>query len=279
MRNVNNHRQIYWQRLLTRVMYHITQCRWRWFTWTFIYIYCRLYAVKLTEAERTHITQYKSIQDFFTRKLNPRVRMPPKQKNILLSPADGTLFGLGQLNASQALQAKGKGFTLLDLLGGNQSLATRFIGGQYFGLYLSPGDYHRVHMPCAGHLQHSIDIPGSLHSVKLKNIKKLPELFASNERRVFVFDTKLGAVAVVMVGALIVRGIQAVWETAPLPVRQTISQNQHTNVAFNQSEELGLFNFGSTVIVLWDNKRLAFDESLAVSDSVKLYQPMTKSIT
>lgn len=275
---MNTEKPLYWQIFLTKMMFYITQCRFRWFTWSFIKVYCYLYAVKLEEAERPIISQYKTIQDFFTRHLNPNARQLPDNANIIVSPVDGTLFDYGQLNEHQSLQAKGKGFSLLELLGNNQDLAQTFVGGKYFGLYLAPGDYHRVHMPFPGSLVQSIDIPGKLHSVKVKNINKMPKLFANNERRVFVFESDLGTFAVVMVGALIVRGIQAAWENTCLPISQNISNNQHESMPFSLGAELGLFNFGSTVIVLFANNKINFDQNICVGSSIKLFQSISKPI-
>ncbi len=172
--------------------------------------FVRAYDVDMAEAERP-LGQYKSFNDFFTRALKPGARPLADAETCVLCPADGAVSQLGRIADGRILQAKGHDYTVAQLLGGDEALAKRFHNGNFITVYLSPKDYHRVHMPTGGTLESTTYVPGDLFSVNQATAAGVPGLFARNERLSCIFDTSHGSMASVMVGAMIVAGIETVW--------------------------------------------------------------------
>ncbi|MCV6605166.1 MAG: archaetidylserine decarboxylase, partial [Porticoccaceae bacterium] len=187
------------------------------------------------------------------------------------SPADGTISQIGYLQGDQLIQAKGKTFGASALLGSEQD-ASLFDQGAFTTIYLSPKDYHRVHMPVAGQLLHSRYIPGHLFSVNRATTKHIPGLFARNERLVCLFQTPVGKVAVVLVGAMLVAGIGTVWQPVYTPNPQAVIEQsfEDVDIALGKGEELGHFNFGSTVVMVFEKSAICWQQQLCRGSAVKM---------
>ena len=239
------------QHALSRLAGRVVRCRWRWFRRLFIGRFVRLFRVDMEEAEQPDIGAYSHFDAFFTRALKPGARPLPRDPGQLASPVDATVSQVGAIDGDRLLQAKGRQFTTEELLGGDAALAAPFHGGQFTTLYLSPRDYHRIHAPLAGRLSTSLYVPGRLFSVNPATTARVPRLFVRNERLVSLFDTAVGPVAVVMVGALLVAGIETVWGGWVTPPRgRRLRRQDHAGPDFAQGDELGRFHMGSTVILL-----------------------------
>ncbi|ABI82435.1 phosphatidylserine decarboxylase [Francisella tularensis] len=215
--------------------------------------------INLVEAKETDISKYKSFNDFFIRELKDDLRPISNDKNVISSPADGVLSQFGTITDNSLIQAKGKLFSLESLIA--SSSTTSFT--KFATIYLSPKDYHRVHMPIDGKLTKMVYIPGKLFSVNKITTSKVDNLFAKNERLICYFDTIIGEIAVIFVGALLVAGIETVWhgKIAPNYYKdiQTWDYNSAKfNIKFNKGDILGWFNFGSTVIILTSGNNVSF---------------------
>ncbi|QWU99732.1 archaetidylserine decarboxylase [Francisella salimarina] len=220
------------------------------------------FKININEAKETDINKYSSFNNFFIRELKDGLRPISSDKKVISSPADGVLSEFGDITNGSLIQAKGKTFTLKALIA--DSSTTNFT--KFATIYLSPKDYHRVHMPIDGKLTKMVYIPGKLFSVNQTTAKNVDNLFAKNERLVCYFNTEIGEVAVIFVGALLVAGIETVWhgKVAPSYYRdvQTWDYNSDNfNIEFKKGDTLGWFNFGSTVIILTPNDNITFCQS------------------
>ena len=231
------------------------------------------YDVDMGEAARG-VDQFTSFNDFFTRELKPGARPLADSGTHILSPADGAISQIGRIEEGKMFQAKGRHFTTAQLLGGDEEAAARFEGGHFATIYLSPKDYHRVHMPAAGALASSTYVPGDLFSVNQVTAENVDGLFARNERLACLFTGPDGMFASVMVGAMIVAGIETVWsgltETHhPKLVRESFAPEEHR---FDAGDEMGRFVLGSTVVLLFEAGKIAWDASLGAGDAVRMGQ-------
>lgn len=218
----------------------------------------RHYNIDLSEALITDPEAYPSFNSFFTRQLQPQARPVTLSPEILASPADGAISQAGAVQDGKIFQAKGQDFTTAALLGGDTEVADKMSGGSFATIYLSPRDYHRVHMPVSGILRQATYIPGQLFSVNTTTANHVDGLFARNERLYCLFDTEEGLLAVVLVGALFVAGIQTVWQKHFTPGKWQ-QQRFEQGVGFEKGAELGAFRFGSTVIVVTE-KPVAWEQ-------------------
>ena len=214
---------------------------------TFIRSFAKAYNVKLDEYARQNLNAYESFNDFFTRELKADARQIERSPHGIISPADGVISQLGQLHEHKLLQAKGRYYDIGQLLA-NSDDASHFIDGSFATIYLAPSNYHRVHMPFAGTLTKTRYVPGTLFSVNTTTATHIPDLFARNERLVCLFDTEYGKAAVVMVGAMIVAGIETC-ATGKISRSEHIQEQNH-NLPLMQGDELGRFYLGSTAIVV-----------------------------
>lgn len=210
------------------------------------------FSVDMSQCERKYPSEYKTFNDFFTRKINLNITPVP---GSILSPATGTVSQIGKIHDQQILQAKGHSYSVESLLGQHPAKANLFRNGHFVTIYLAPRDYHRVHMPLAGQLQEMKYIPGDLFSVNELAVEHIPNLFARNERVVSLFETEQGPMAVVMVGAMAVGSIEMVWSDGPItPVSKQVRHWQYGpapySIALTQGQEMGHFRMGSTAIVL-----------------------------
>jgi phosphatidylserine decarboxylase len=234
----------------------------------------RRFGVDLSEAAESDPAAYPSFNAFFTRALKPGARMPDPDPNALLMPADGRISQCGDIKDGRIFQAKGQGFTAAELLG-SEADAAPFKDGVFATVYLSPRDYHRVHMPWTGTLRETVHVPGRLFSVGTDAVASVPRLFARNERLVCHFDTDFGPMVQVMVGALLVSGVETVWSGVEIPAYgDAITRKDYRGkgITLERFAEMARFNYGSTVIVLLPKGVAALDPALAAESPVQLGQ-------
>lgn len=235
----------------------------------------KIYGVDLSDSLEPDPESYPSFNHFFTRALNPSARPIAQDAGAVVSPADGAVSQLGTIDDTAIFQAKGKTFSLLDLLGNRSDWAQSFIGGSFATIYLSPKDYHRLHMPLGGKLMEMVHIPGRLFSVNPVTTENIPNLFARNERVIALFDTRVGAMALVLVGAIFVSSIETVWHGVVTPPSASRIQNweyQDQDLSFDQGTEMGRFNMGSTIIVLFPKDRITWSEELKDGSAIRMGQ-------
>jgi phosphatidylserine decarboxylase len=235
------------------------------------------YGVEMRDAEQPDPAAYATFNEFFTRALRPLAR--PLAQAELICPVDGSISQFGAIQTGgQIFQAKGHHYSATALLGGDEALAASFDGGSFATLYLSPKDYHRVHMPCAGILKRMVHVPGALFSVNPTTARSVPGLFARNERVVCVFDTAYGPLALVLVGATIVGSMATVWHGVVNPPRpghlRAWRYDEGATIRLAQGEEMGRFLLGSTVVLLWPTGTWRFNPAWTAGGAVKLGEVM-----
>lgn len=256
-------------------MQRLTRLRAPWFKNRQIQWFVRRYRVDMNSAAESNPLLYLDFNSFFTRALKPDARPIVSGQNAIACPADGSISQLGDVKNGRLLQAKGFYFDLITLLGGSETRARPFIESRFVTIYLSPRDYHRVHMPLRGQLRETIYIPGRLYSVSPRTTHAIQGLFARNERLIILFDTAIGPVAVILVGAMFVAGIETVW-SGLLPHSSQIVERHYGAtsgldlVTLERGEELGRFNMGSTVIVLFPPGRVELASALTQNAPVKM---------
>jgi phosphatidylserine decarboxylase len=237
------------QHTLSRLIGRLARSRRRWIRAPFVHLFAAAYRVDMSEARVESLDDYATFNDFFTRALREDARPLAGDAATGVCPADGTLSQAGIIESGRLLQAKGHSYTLEALLGDTELLdPARFEGGAFATIYLAPRDYHRVHLPVGGRLIATRTVPGSLFSVNGTTETHIEGLFARNERLVCHFATPVGDMAVVLVGAMIVAGIQTVWPGPDSPYRR-VETTAHTGIAFERGAEIGRFLLASTVIV------------------------------
>ncbi|MEZ5693096.1 MAG: archaetidylserine decarboxylase [Altererythrobacter sp.] len=234
------------------------------------------YGVDMSEAENPDLASYQSFNDFFTRPLKPGVR--PLADADFTCPVDGAISQFGAIEDRHIFQAKGHRFTTTDLVGGDEALADRFRNGSFANLYLSPRDYHRIHMPCSARLERMIHVPGALFSVNPVTARGVPNLFARNERVVCLFETaEHGPFAMVLVGATIVGSMATVWHGVVNEKRSgRIAEWRYNDqdITLEQGAEMGRFLLGSTVVMLFPAGSIAFNGDWAPERPVRLGEMM-----
>ena len=249
--------RLYPKHLLSWSMLRATRVRFApWKSWQ-IRWFIRRYGVDMSIAADPDPAAYPDFNTFFTRALTPEARPLEGGPRGIVSPADGTVAQAGSVHGRRVVQAKGRGYTLEALFGGDESAAAEFEGGRFAVIYLSPRDYHRVHMPLTGRLRSMVYVPGKLFSVNPATVDAIDGLFARNERVVSFFDTDLGPLAVTLVGAVFVGCIEQVWHGVVTPPRRRIplvERYDDEEIVLEQGREMGRFNMGSTVILMLANR-------------------------
>jgi phosphatidylserine decarboxylase len=233
------------------------------------------YGIDMSIAEQSNALKYKSFNEFFTRSLKDGVRAIDSSPNSIVSPADGAISQLGKIEDGDIFQAKGQSFSVEKLIADPQ-LAEPFKNGQFATVYLSPKDYHRVHMPFAGTLTETLYVPGELFSVNQTTAENIPGLFARNERMVCLFDTELGRMAVVLVGAMIVAGIETV-ATGKVKPTGRLELNQH-NLLLEKGAELGRFYLGSTAVILFEQDKMQWDAMFKANSVVVMGEALGHTV-
>jgi phosphatidylserine decarboxylase len=216
---------------------------------------------------------YSSFNAFFIRNLKPDARSWKRNKNNILSPVDGAVSQIGYIYKNKLIQAKGIDYSLERLLANDEYAVERFQDGNFITLYLSPRDYHRIHMPVSGKLIKTIFVPGDLFPVNTSSVRTVDQLFARNERFISLFETELGLVAKIMVGATFVGSMETVFagQITPTKHRQiSIKEYEEAPITLNQAEEFGHFNMGSTVILLFEKNKIIWSEDLKENDPIQV---------
>jgi phosphatidylserine decarboxylase len=269
------------QHLLSRLVGWCARSEIPWIKTTFINQFSNRFDIDLSEAVIEDPDQFPSFNAFFTRALKDGARPIAPEADDIACPADGTISQLGKLRGSDVLQAKGQYYSVYELLGGDSALASEFSNGHFATVYLSPRDYHRVHMPVTGTLREMIYVPGKLFSVNAVTTRQVPRLFARNERAVCIFDTEQGPVAVILVGAMIVAGIETVFAGQVTPQPTEITRTRYDRVepvVIEKGAELGRFMLGSTVVMLFPEGACQWEAGLGAETPVRMGQPLGKVI-
>jgi phosphatidylserine decarboxylase len=262
------------QHALSRLVLRATRVRAPWFKNWLVRGFLRLYPIDMAEAVQTDPLSYGSFNEFFTRALKPSARAIAPGLREIACPADGIISEAGRIDGDRLLQAKGRHYTLAQLLA-SESSARRFADGAFATIYLAPFNYHRVHMPLRGRLREAVYVPGRLFSVNAATASLVPRLFARNERVLTFFDTAFGEFALIMVGALNVGSIATVWAGDITPAaRRVVTTLPPQDVSLDKGEEFGRFNMGSTVILLFQKNRGRWHEDLRAGATVRLGQSL-----
>ena len=264
------------QHTLSRIAGLLASSRVPWLKDLLIRRFIRAYDVDMNQAQ-IPVGDYACFNDFFTRALKPGARAVADSSELVVSPADGAISQIGRIKGGRILQAKGQSYSAAELLGGDAKLAARFDGGHFITIYLSPSDYHRVHMPVAGTLSKTSYIPGDLFSVNTATADAVPRLFARNERLACLFDTADGAVASVMVGAMIVASIETVWSGLVKPHGRQVIHAAYSGKGaphLDAGAEMGRFLLGSTVILLFEPGKIEWLADLRAGDTLRIGQAL-----
>ena len=267
--------------LLSRALSHLTHARQKGFKNWFIRNFSQLYKLNLDEALSADENDYEHFNAFFTRALKPGARTFVGGEEIVSSPVDGAISQLGKIEEGRVFQAKGRSYSVVELLGGDERLAAQFEDGEFATIYLSPRDYHRIHMPLSGKLEEMIHVPGRLFSVNPATARVIPRLFARNERVVSLFSTEAGPMAMVMVGAIFVASCETVWagEITPPAGKKVRSWDyrQATDAPqLAKGEEMGRFNMGSTVVMLLPKGSCQWDAAAQPGAKVVMGQALAR---
>lgn len=231
------------------------------------------YGVDMSEAAEPNPEAYATFNDFFTRELKPGIRPLADGEKTLVSPVDGAISQLGQVTGDRVFQAKGQSFSLSELLGGEEATTAPFADGEFSTIYLSPKDYHRIHMPMAGTLRQMIHVPGKLFSVNPVTAENVPNLFARNERVVCIFDTASGPMALVLVGAMIVGSVETRWAGVVVPGSRQVTSTRYEGeqaISFEKGEEMGRFRLGSTVIMVMPKGSVSWNSDQVAGKTVRM---------
>jgi len=235
------------------------------------------YQVDMSLAENENANSYASFNQFFTRALKPDARPVDPDSTAIVSPVDGSVSQIGKLNGDSILQAKGHYYTLDQLLAGQEEWCSVFNNGSFATLYLSPKDYHRIHMPCSAILKQMTYVPGKLFSVSPLTASVIPGVFARNERVLCFFESDFGPVAVILVGAMIVGGMETIWQgTVTPPHRNRVNHWHYTDrnpkKIFEKGNEMGRFNLGSTVILLFSENQVTWSKEFSAASEIRMGQ-------
>lgn len=262
---------------LTRIVYWLTRRQSRLTPWV-IRRFALAFNVEMQDAADPDLRHYQTFNAFFTRELSPAARPIAAGDTEIASPADGRISALGTINDARIFQAKGIDYSLQQLLGDDEVAARRLAQGRFLTIYLSPRDYHRLHMPLAGRLSRQSHIPGRLFSVGPHTVRALPDLFTRNERVVAHFETDYGLMALVLVGAMNVAAIETVWHgLVTPPQKKQLSHIDYdgstgnASIELEKGEEMGRFNMGSTIIVLLENAAI-WRQDMQAGDAVRMGQ-------
>ncbi|MFQ5660208.1 MAG: archaetidylserine decarboxylase [Gammaproteobacteria bacterium] len=270
------------QHFLSRLLFYATRFRWRPWKDLLISSFIRFYRVDMDSAADPDYHHYHSFNHFFTRELKAGCRSIAKGRDAIASPVDGTISQLGVITDTDIFQAKGRRFSLGSLLAGDDALTERFRNGHFATLYLSPKDYHRIHMPVDGRLTRMMYVPGRLFAVNQAATRGIDQLFSRNERIINLFDTAVGNMAVITIGALFVGSMETVWGGRVTPAGRQITDRNYLqgneDIALNKGEELGRFNMGSTVILLFEAGRIQWLNELTAEMPIVMGQAIGKIV-
>ena len=267
------------QRALSAMVYRITRCEWAPLKNFLIRAFIAWFKVDMNLAEQADVNAYQHFNHFFTRALKHGARPVAGDANTIVCPVDGRLYQIGRIQSGEIFQAKNRAYDLEALLAGDRDAAMAFNDGSFATLYLSPRDYHRVHMPVDGELIKMTYVPGKLFAVNTHTTRVINKLFARNERVISIFDTALGPMALILVGALNVGSMETVWAGQITPARQreiTPMDYPGREIVLTRGQEMGRFNMGSTVILLFAKDRMQWLSHLRADDPVTMGMPLGK---
>ncbi|WP_439134798.1 archaetidylserine decarboxylase [Pseudomaricurvus sp.] len=265
------------QHILSRMAGWLANTSISWIKDPFTRWFVNRYDVNMDEALETDPCAYRTFNDFFTRALKPEARPISEESNAVVCPADGAISQIGDIQHGRIFQAKGQDYNLQELVGGDAATAKQFEDGKFAVVYLSPRDYHRVHMPLGGTLKSMTHVPGDLFSVNDTTAENVPRLFARNERAVCLFDTEAGPMAVILVGAMIVASIETVWAGQVTPEPRTIRTTHYDgsqNLSYATGDEMGRFKLGSTAIVLFGKEAMEWSEEFTAGSATLMGEKM-----
>lgn len=266
---------------LSGLMSKLTHCQNKTWKNLFIKSIVSLYGVNMNEAKFQNLDHYASFNEFFTRELKDGVRPIAGAAEAIACPADGAVSQVGPISSGRIFQAKGHDYSALELLGGDTERAKAFENGSFATIYLSPKDYHRLHMPLTGTLKEMVHIPGRLFSVNNTTVGAVPNLFARNERVACIFDTEAGPMALILVGAIFVSSVETVWHgvVTPPSISQPRTWRYENNApVLEKGMEMGRFNMGSTIIVLFGKDKTAWNNDLAAGKAVQLGEAIGRTL-
>ncbi len=269
------------QHFCSSLMYRLTRCTQPLIKDSFIRHFIDLYKVDMSIAQQADPSAYACFNEFFTRSLTPEARPFADNEQTLLCPVDGAVSQVGPIHEGKLLQAKGKDYSLLELLANDESISAEFSGGEFATLYLSPRDYHRIHMPIDARLRKMIYVPGKLFGVNQLTARVVDGLFARNERVIALFDTELGPMAMLLVGAIFVGSMETVWEGMITPCEESqirVWDYSDKDIRLKRGDEMGRFNMGSTVIMLFPQNSIQWDTGIQAEASIQMGQAMADKI-
>ena len=262
------------QHLLSRLVYRISRCEWPLFKNCLIRLFITWFRVDMSIAAEPAYRKYRHFNDFFTRSLRPDARPVIKDNNIIVAPVDGSISQAGRVVSGEIIQAKNRYFDLQSLLADENEMVDFFREGSFITLYLSPRDYHRIHMPINGKLLKMIYVPGSLFAVNSHTTRTVNRLFARNERVISIFDTRAGFMSIIMVGAINVSSMETVWAGEITPAaNRSITRTDYSGqpaITLAKGEEMGRFNMGSTVIVLFGRDAVNWNSDLQATGMLNM---------
>lgn len=264
-----------------------------WVTRCVILLFIRAYKINIKESIKSNITDYATFNEFFTRKLHRYTRPINNDPSTLIMPADGIISQIGKISDTHIFQVKDCPYHLDGLLAGHDNIINYFRNGNFIIIYIPPNNCHRVYMPCTGTLREMLYIPGELFSVHPNIIKNIPNILSRNERIICLFDTNFGYMAQILIGATIVGSIETTWAGIITPPREgivkhwhypskqnttnnTITNNNQDSIVLHKGHEMGLFKLGSTVINLFDNKKVILHHQLKPYDITRIGMPLAQ---
>ncbi len=269
------------QHFITSLVYTITRSEIPWLKNVLINVFISAFNVDMSLAKNPDLESYVSFNSFFTRELSAEARPYTQDEQTILCPVDGAVSQIGEItqnadNADAIIQAKGKSYTLKQLLVEDE-LVEMFSGGSFATLYLSPKDYHRIHMPLNGQLSRMIYVPGKLFAVNAHTARVVDAVFARNERVINIFQTDIGPMAMVMVGALNVGSMETVWAGEITPAKDRVISDTHytdKDIQLEQGQEMGRFNMGSTVILLFPKNAMRWASGMMAEKTIVMGEPI-----
>jgi phosphatidylserine decarboxylase len=268
------------QHTISRIVYRATRSRRVWLKDRLIRSFLRMFPVDMSEAREPDPKCYATFNEFFTRELRPGLRKIAEERDAIASPVDGFVSAAGTIDNSTLIQAKGRTYDIETLLAGARAWAPQLRGGSFVTLYLAPFNYHRVHVPLDATLRETWYVPGRLFSVNTVTVAAVPRLFARNERIISLFDTAAGPMAEILVGALNVGSMSTVWHGEVTPQAKRIVTRlpaPATSAALRRGDEMGRFNMGSTVILLFAPGGVAWDPDIVTGRVVRLGERIGRS--
>ena len=267
------------QHAVSSIVYRMARCEWPPLKHMLIRSFIAWFKVDMSLAMQPEISAYKHFNHFFTRALKPGVRPVAGDMQTIICPVDGRISQIGKIHRGEIIQAKNRTYDLETLLAGDRDAVMAFTDGSFATLYLAPRDYHRVHMPLDGALIKMTYVPGRLLAVNTHTTRVVDKLFARNERVISIFDTSLGPMGIILVGALNVGSMETVWAGAVTPARKreiTTADYKGREIVLHRGQEMGRFNMGSTVILLFARDRMQWLPHPGPDDQISMGMPLGK---